>query len=460
MKRVLLGMLLWLTIVPFTAQVTAQEEPWESGCDEAAQGVIAPIMGQDLYTAGCDALDRCSDETPLAPMGCEFPVYEALLSLCVGEACVLSSSFHMASLMIFEQPPDSIFYYDPTDVQAIIADTLLAFQAGDYQAVIDAYEQVSANRESELGKSPFQDFIVGLMVEALGDLEAAAEAYRASIELFRMPFVTAQRAQVLIQLEHEDAAAAEALLTGDYPVAEALLAEYPLPDDGLESWVAYPVARDGVGGLGLSSADYTVAPGIPIQIVFLSDGSVVMLGTTETIMLFDSDNLPDAVLFYPEGNDYVWNARWSGLTASLTFEGQIGLVRTNKEYGDLTTVETEVLVAPADAPDPRGGQDERCEGGARWRLTIDDYGAASQIFGEGTPYYDAAGGEVAGALNIDLQTFRVVDGPVCIDSQAWWEIDLLRNEGETYWLPEAEAQSSETPKALTYLVYPTQFLSN
>ncbi len=453
MKRLLIFVLIWVLAMPAMAQEAAV---WGSACSAAAADVIAPIMGADLYAAGCEALQMCSVES--APIGCEFPVYEALLALCAGDDCALQSSFYMASLLIFEDPGISGYIYAPDAVQAVIADALLAFQAGDYQQVLAIFESVSggfySGWDTETDISPFIGFIIGLMHEQLGDLDAALAAYRASIDLLRLPLVTAQRANVLIQLGHPDAAAAEALIMGAYPAAEALLAEYPLPDELLENWTLYLDELNWRGEYGPSTRDYSAMPPLPLQVAFLSDGSLLVLGAAEIARVpYEEYIPPDVLLFYPAGEGYLYANYWSGFTVTLSFDGQVGFVLQHQVY---VTGDTyfDMLITPAGTPDPREGQDQRCAGGARWRLLVDGYGAAASVYGEGTPYYDQPGGAVVGRFNVDLQTFRVVSGPVCLGSQAWWEVDLGQDDGLTYWLPEAEAQNPAVPRGLEYLVFP------
>lgn len=456
MRVMFVCVLICLIVVPFN--LNAQDDvSWQSGCSRGGRTVIAPLMGRGPYHAACEALNVCLADNPEAPAGCETPVYDSLMSQCEGDDCDLQSTFYMASLLMFERFPMSIYAYETRPLYANIGDTFQAFEAGDYQAVIDIYAELEAGREFSGFRSPFEDFIVGLMYEQLGDLETAVDFYYTSIDLYRTPYITIHGAQVLLELGYDDVASAEALTVANDPLAEMFLADHPLPEDNAESWVAYISNFVSVGEGGSYQADFTPLPGVPFQLVFLSDGSVLMNGATSTLFFFENEPVTDAILFYPDedGNGYARDAVWIARETTLTFTDGMGEIYTRID-GVMDYHETNVLITPADAPDPRAGRGERCEDGARWRLTVDGLGAASQLYDGGTPYYDAPDGEQVGALDFDLYSFRVVDGPVCIGSQAWWEIDLQQDDGQTYWLPEAEASSPDEPRALRYLVGPTQ----
>ncbi len=429
----------------------------QSGCSRRTRAVMSRFMGEDPVNATCEVLNMCLSDNPEAPAGCETPVYDSLMSQCEGDDCDLQSTFFMASLLIFERFPMSIYSYETRPLSVALDDTVRAFEAGDYQAVIDIYAGVAANREFNRLRSPYEDFIVGLMYEQLGDLESAIEAYSTAIDSYRTPFITLRRAQVLLELGYDDAATAEALTVANDPVAETFLAEHPLSDDIGESWVAYIAGSVSVGEGGSYNADFTPVPGVPFQLVFLSDGSVLMNGATRTLFFFEREPVTDAILFYPDedGNGYMRRAVWIARETTLTFTDGMGEIYTRID-GVMDYHETNVLITPADAPDPRQGLGERCEDGARWRLMIGGLGAVLQLYNGDVPYYDAPDGEPMGALDFDLYRFRVISGPMCIGSQAWWEIDLQQDDGQTYWLPEAEASSPDAPRALRYLVGPTQ----
>jgi hypothetical protein len=243
-------------------------------------------------------------------------------------------------------------------------------------------------------------------------------------------------------------------MMGAYPQAEAILSEYPLPDDLKQEWFMFPVGKVANTHIGPFSSDYSMVPSLPVEMVFLSDGSILIRGAIGTFVSIRLQTAPYTMLFYPVEDYFAQEARYNAASIHLTFEDQLGSLSGIWEGGDLSTFETKLLIAPDDSADPREGQDERCENGARWRLIVGEYGAG-QSFGETPSYYDAPDGEQVGTFDDDHYQFQVLEGPLCVESQAWWEIQFVGDETQTYWLPEAGAQSSEAVTGLPYYVYPT-----
>jgi hypothetical protein len=115
-------------------------------------------------------------------------------------------------------------------------------------------------------------------------------------------------------------------------------------------------------------------------------------------------------------------------------------------------------MTPAYFPDPRIDRYPRCEDGARWQLNIGGEGWTSRDSAPPPVYLEPDGEPIS---EVDLYSFEVIEGPICINGVAWWGIHLqtLAIQGEMqldesvmYWIEEAQSES--TNNGFLYNVFP------
>ncbi len=452
MKNILTLLLIMLIGIP----TTVQADDWISGCTSANREDFISAMGEERFSTACNALNTCSpNNAEFGTIACEFPIYEALVSECLADeaTCHLQSSFYMASLLIYD--PTVIeqqgIIYETAELREMMPNALASFQLGDYEAVIEMISNLPAIYG--VPAHPMREFMVSLLMDkGLGNPEDSLSLYTHSIMDFRTPFVTYQRANFLAEQGFTDATAVEGLfleqLTESFPLArpaaEDILTRYPVPEDLVEEWIHYPV--EGIAE-GPAEADLSVQSGEPIQLARLSDGTVLIIGLPNWL----DDRQPGLILYdgysynhYNVGSSYI----------DVSFEENVATLRWRFEDIMWSGKGLELL-GRADEPDPRVGRYERCEGGARWRFSVGDYGRHYGAYNAEYNYYDAPNGNARGSFSTEISGFRVIDGAVCIDGVAWWQINLLHDDSTAYWIPEAHDISGKGNFNFTYLYYQT-----
>jgi tetratricopeptide (TPR) repeat protein len=329
-------------------------------------------------------------------------------------------------------------YVPPPPAAYELSSAIEAFQEGDIDAAIEAYQAI----EDEGYMNPMVFYSLALLHEANGDTDLALDYYHQSITTHaHNPMFYFSRGRFYAAQGDADLAAY------DYRMMESvndtfserateyirlLMTDYPINYETGEEWLIYPILEisGGVGGSGATDiTDISPEPaGLFLDeengllILFSLDGS-----DKEFYILHEFDE----TTYMLERRDY-----WSSFS---TFE-HITLTRGDDRYdGTYQAVFFESMNAvtfimlPPDEPDPRAAL-PRCKDGFLMRLTVGDTAqVTSGVVTEIEVYAEPGDDQSLTREVMPFHTFEIIEGPECIDEIAWWR---LSSEGDTFWTPE------------------------
>lgn len=331
-----------------------------------------------------------------------------------------------------------------------LSEAIEAFESGDVDAAIEAYEAVEATGYS----NPMVFYSLGLLHEANEDPETALEYYTRAIDAHAFePMLYFSRGALYSQTEEAELAALDFFMMGvvneseSESLAEAidsLKAEFPLDTEGAEVWGMYPFYYASVGVGGSYYTDVTTLPRQQVHLLEHDDHLLVLTPNEEdetvyedlSVLSLTEDGTYQSILRNYWGDPI--SSQWITLMPVDNF-----YTGTFAEYVFEGGQEVDFSLLPADEPDPRP-ELPRCDAGVVNRLEVDKNATPAVHVGTYTVYTEPGAVEGTEVDVIYGTTMTVLEGPECIDSIAWWKVEL---EGEEYWIPEADAEGQ-------YLVNP------
>jgi hypothetical protein len=205
-----------------------------------------------------------------------------------------------------------------------------------------------------------------------------------------------------------------------------------------ETWLRYPVTAFSLGEGGSFEADLTAEPARPVQVVFDEDGRLLRVSRAVSGFLLDRPESPELIrLERIAAGEYSYVSGEAGESGTVVLHLYVegDLIRGDEHITYVMGDARETfLLTPADAPDPRQDEGQRCAGGARIRLQIGTVAVTSRASGD-IDLYASLDSEQP-ALTVPVGRVRVVAGPLCVDQVAWWQISLVDDSGSVAWTPE------------------------
>lgn len=450
--RFLSFLALCLLIVPTVAQ---DESKWLHPCDSEASPVMQAAAETIDYDATCKIFTACLDEGDNDTFACQMPTYQALITECdpADDQCVARVRLTAATLTMFDNPYyGSIRDEFPIELRTAAPAMISAFEAGNYEEAIRLLENLSAENDPH----PMWYYSAGVLYELLDDTDSALAAYQQALRVREdSAFTYTARAELLGELGRTDEAALDVYLLSEIaaesPGYEAVIIDltgrYPLDDNLFEDWLRYPVESGGYGVIGSFFGDGSLEEPTPARLAFIADGDILiaenvsnLFGMTRTVA---SDPDEPSVIVLQRIAENMYTYRYPEYSADgitrIAFTDDIAHVREAVNYFE-GGGQVSFLLGKLDSPDPREGRYPRCEGGARWRLSVGAWGRPATIYSEEAPeLYFAPGGESARLFDESTWEFEVTDGPTCVDGTAWWQVRVPA--GGLFWAAEADGSS-------------------
>lgn len=439
MWRIVLALL--LMFVPLAAQ--AQEErAWEDGCDARAIALIEPTEGAFDYSAACETYRAC-DPNGEGDFRCQMVALETLQKQCLTDdlICPKAAMLYAAAILAFDMPFGEMMGWKPA--QTIIDGVpqgLAAFQAGDYEAALAAYQMTPFDNQNGDTMLPFSRAIV---YEMLGEAQAATAEYASIFQtVFEHPLAWYARAQLFGSQGWTDEASFDATALSIFvesapelaDLVSTVVARYPLTR--MEDWLMYPVESVSYGVGGTFFNDLTLTPPRSIQVGFYDNlDGILVIGASRLL-----GNSPDDpyrfVQFLKNSGDGRYRLEYPSYYENF---GSLILVPNGDTLRGSESIayfegaaDLAFRLAPANAPDPRADLESQrlCAGSVRSRLTVGT-SVRTPWHGEDpvTLYSPPGGTEISSGNRL-----TVVGGPECLGSVTWWQAENL--VGETGWFPE------------------------
>lgn len=422
------------------SQGTVRAQAHIDACSDEIRPQIAATTTFDI-DATCQSFVECTTAYHDIPT-CQMQAAILLMDQCpaVGdvEQCETNALLYAAALGIFEFSDHlGIIMPPPASLVEPVVEALSYIETGNYAALVDTYESISV----DFGEHPMNLFSIGLAQLAQGDVNSALNQFNNSLAVdFVGTLVYYARGRLYESLGDTGHATLDfhqlASIGGliDLPEVTALAAElsekYPWQPDWNRTWLVYPIIGGFEGPGGYSVADSMELPPYEITIA----ASIV----EEQIAVFDLIDFAGPVSFNKVNEgvyrlDYTWFYWGVGGATELIFLGDS--MDTVKGYTDAFVFENhghmEFLLRPAGAPDPRREMGlQQCPGAPTSRLMVGGWAMVGSNFSD-ADLHDAPGGNVIGGAE---WLFEVVDGPVCQEDGAWWEI--IRRDGQLGWIRE------------------------
>lgn len=421
-------MVLCVVILSFTSVIHVeglQSPRWDDVCDPNASPTAVNMIGRDVISQVCGEFNQCLETTPYEDrQTCTVPLYVSLLNICTGDDiyCKTLAALRTAAILQGEDDGDPLTMIARLAIDPALNTDLLS----DY---VDFFQTDIQPNVFYFYFDPVLHLAAGATLEYQGEYDTALEVYTQIIS--GNPLLYFRRGQLYGALGETDLASIDSLalrlIAEDYPIvqpiADSLSAQYPFDASRLQDWLVY---RDqsfssGVGGDLLR--DLSLTPPTPVQLGFYENGRVILMLERDIY-----GEIQPVVYSQTGENSYV--SRGSRITINENIA-----VRDSIFEGFESGGTSREFLAAEGQPDPRPNY-ERCENGARWRLMVGSEGRTPESPMPTSVLYDAPNGN---ALD-RFYYFVVVDGPVCVESVAWWEIiDTTSGEEseQTYWIPEA-----------------------
>jgi hypothetical protein len=429
-----IGLLCLLLLLP--ANNSLQSPVCLPDVPEEVVGWIADWIGELAFSQACNDHATCASEYPGQEAYCVVPVYEAIVEACVDteQLCEFKASYATAVLL-------QNYFND--EILVLLADPVVTASVS-LTAHKDALLEIAARRTfSDRSDQSLLYLAVGAAHEFAGDTTAAEAIYTQGLSSQDDPLLLYRRGLLYGSQGQAELAALDGFLLNSLAtsqpnldgIATRITSLYPLDVSRLEDWKIYEEFQvgHGVGG-SLVSDESTTPPRSARLGRYANDTALLVIEETISFGTFiDVYQQISPNTYHSPANHY------------LTFMGDTALRSQHAQVFEAESYYYDRL-AKAEIPDPRPDY-PRCENGARWFLKIGDEAYFVERYDQESILYDSPGGQVADAYLFELM---VVDGPVCVESTAWWGV---RDAGDTtasvYWLPEIEM----TGTGFTYDVF-------
>jgi hypothetical protein len=207
----------------------------------------------------------------------------------------------------------------------------------------------------------------------------------------------------------------------------------------LESYTRYPIEQNGSGENGVSQADLTMQSGTPLRLSISLDKQSIWAEKSIGQFLLERPDSPDFIkLSLVDDGSYRYQLGEVGDAGTIIIRLLIedhyvqGYESINYVLGDESI---QFRLATADSPDPRNLSDiERCsDDSAQIRLEI---GAtvSDLLYLPTIDVYEHIATE--SSITVPRTTIEIIAGPICMDSNVWWQVRLDDEAQSIAWMPE------------------------
>lgn len=393
-------------------------------------------IDQNTYTEACTLYVTCGDGLYYdVSNGCHVPAFELFLDACNDDdilTCQTRVALYTHALAdgVLNGASSRQIIVNLRGIDGAFLEATQSFPLLGHESIQGYLREV---REG-YGITPTVYIALGTVFEFSEDLDSALEMYNNGVG-YNDPLAHYLRGLLYGQLNDPTRASFDTLFllrkAENNPrvvsLANQLNTQYPFDITTLEDWLVYDDYSYGSGPGGERLRDLSLTPPHSAQVGFYDEGEIILI--IEEQLYSD-----DLVVIYERVGENTYVGGGSGRFNTFGMVNDV-IFRQSASEGFESGGNSRTWLVRVGDPDPRPNY-QRCENGARWRLTIGDITHPAQNPYYDIYYYDEPLGE---QVNIASEFEVISEEPTCIDGVAWWEVQPTyppEATDEIYWIQE------------------------